>query len=267
MDAQAPRAGTYRWYKDRLQNFARSVPSLTVNQLKPFHIQQWVDTHPNWSDGHRRGCIIAVQRAFRWAENLGYIEKTPIRQIEKPTAGKRERIVTEDEYSTIRAATKDEEFRDLVTSAWETGARPQELVRVESRHVDLANSRWILPPQEAKMKRRPRLVYLTDPALEITKRLMQEHPDGPIFRNCAGKPWNRFSVSCRFGRLSKTVGAKLCLYNFRHSFANRLLKSGVDALTVAILLGHADVSMLGKVYQHLSHSPGHLLEQLRKIAG
>jgi len=208
-----------------------------------------------------------VQRAFRWAEKLGYIEKNPIWQIEKPTAGKRERIVTEDEYNEIRAATKDSEFRDLVTSAWETGARPQELVRVESRHVDLANSRWVLPPHEAKMKRRPRLVYLTDAALEITKRLIQQHPEGPFFRNRAGNPWNRFSVSCRFGRLSKTLGAKLCLYHFRHSFADRLLKAGVDALTVAILLGHADVSMLGKVYQHLPHSPDHLREQLRRIAG
>jgi integrase len=45
------------------------------------------------------------------------------------------------------------------------------------------------------------------------------------------------------------------------------LERGIDALTVAILMGHKDPSMLAKVYQHLSHNPRHLLEQARKAAG
>ena len=67
--------------------------------------------------------------------------------------------------------------------------------------------------------------------------------------------------------LKEKIGKKICLYTFRHSFATRMLEAGTDALTVAILLGHADVSMLGSVYQHLSHNPKHLLEQIRKAAG
>jgi integrase len=74
-------------------------------------------------------------------------------------------------------------------------------------------------------------------------------------------------VNSRFCRLKKKLGVKFCLYNFRHSFATRLLESGVDALTVATLLGHTDVSMLGKVYQHLAHNPGHLLSQVRTTVG
>ena len=44
------------------------------------------------------------------------------------------------------------------------------------------------------------------------------------------------------------------------------LQRGVDALTVAILMGHKDPSQLAKVYQHLSHNPKHLLEQAKKAA-
>jgi integrase len=187
--------------------------------------------------------------------------------MEKPKAGKRERIITVEEYGMIVGATAGAEFRDLLTVAWETGARPQELVRVEARHVDLANSRWVFPPEEAKVKKRPRIVYLSEKALEITKRLMLKHPDGPLFRNTDGVPWNKSSVSCAFGRIKKKLSVKYCLYNFRHSFATRLLEAGVDGLTVAILLGHADVSMLGRVYQHLSHNPERLLQQVRRIAG
>ena len=54
---------------------------------------------------------------------------------------------------------------------------------------------------------------------------------------------------------------------FRHSFCHRLLKSGVDALTVSVLMGHADPSMIAKVYSHLSQAPQYLRDALRKAAG
>ena len=146
--------------------------------------------------------------------------------------------------------------------AWECGPRPQELLRIEARHVDLKNGRWLFPKNEAKGKRRARVVYLTESAIEISTRLMVKHPDGPLFRNTQGRPWKPCSANCRFQRLKKKLGTKYCLYAFRHSYATRLLQSGVDALTVAVLMGHSDTSMLGKVYQHLSHDPSHLREQL-----
>lgn len=67
--------------------------------------------------------------------------------------------------------------------------------------------------------------------------------------------------------MKKHIGRKLCLYNFRHSFATRLLEEGVDSLIVAALLGHADLSMLGRVYAHLTQNPANLLEQLRRRVG
>ena len=51
------------------------------------------------------------------------------------------------------------------------------------------------------------------------------------------------------------------LYALRHVWAMRALESGLDVLTVAILMGHSDPSTLARVYQHLSHSPEHLLAQ------
>jgi len=255
---------TYEWYLQRCQWFIELFPDLTTAQLKPFHLQQWLDTHPNWSNGHQRGCIIAIQRAIRWALKMGYIDSNPIAYFEKPQAGRRDQIITRDEFDQILSHVHDQPFYDLLITAWETGARPQELLKVETRHVDLKNSRWVFPKEEAKGKQRVRIVYLSETALENTKRVMLKYPEGPIFRNNAGRPWKPYATNCRFNRLKEKLGTKYCMYLFRHSYATRLLEAGVDALTVSILMGHSDTTMLGKVYQHLSHNPQHLLSQVKK---
>jgi integrase len=61
--------------------------------------------------------------------------------------------------------------------------------------------------------------------------------------------------------------SRYSLYALRHSWATNALQKGVDALTVAILMGHEDPSTLSKVYQHLTLNPAHMLEQARKAAG
>src|SRR5262249_9548380 len=127
--------------------------------------------------------------------------------------------------------------------------------------------RWVFPPDESKGERWPRVVYLTPKALEVTRRLMLRHPAGPLFRNTEGLPWTTDAVNCAFQRVAKKVGKKYCLYVLRHSWATRALARGVDALTVAILMGHRDPSTLARVYQHLTQNPDYLREAAKRAAG
>ena len=85
---------TYLWYLERLQAFALTIDaSLTTSQLKPFHVQRWVDSREDWKSGSRRNAIAAVKRVFRWADEQGYIEKNPITHLRKPACGKKETVV------------------------------------------------------------------------------------------------------------------------------------------------------------------------------
>jgi site-specific recombinase XerD len=68
-------------------------------------------------------------------------------------------------------------------------------------------------------------------------------------------------------RQAERLAPKYSLYVLRHSWATHALERGVDALTVAVLMGHRDPSTLARVYQHLSHNPQYLLEQARKAVG
>ena len=70
-----------------------------------------------------------------------------------------------------------------------------------------------------------------------------------------------------FRKKSRSLVAPYSLYVLRHSWATHALQRGVDPLTVAILMGHSDPSMLAKVYQYLSLNPTHLRSQLEKAVG
>jgi site-specific recombinase XerD len=47
-------------------------------------------------------------------------------------------------------------------------------------------------------------------------------------------------------------------YAYRHSYATRALMNGTDLATVAELLGHGDLKMLGQHYGHLDKQKEHL---------
>ena len=313
---------TFEWYRYRLQRFAEKHPDLRVGDMKPFHAQKWVDSYPALSVTSRRNYLRSIKRCFAWAVTQGYLDKNPLAALEVPTGERREVFIAPDEFEKMLSFCRDQNFRELVIVTWETGCRPQESLRVEARHVDLANQRWVFPQKESKGKRSPRIVYLNDKALDITRRLMERNPSGPLFRNADGVPWTTEAVNCGFDRLQarmgkvematkemslsddevatfirtlkptrKTCGRELmktdaelrwearrkltdrlasslvpryCLYAIRHSWATRALKSGLDGLTVAILMGHSDPSTLARVYQHLAHDPGHLLNQAKR---
>lgn len=256
---------SYLWYQTRLQSFLLAIPpDLLVSELRPFHLTKWIDAHPAWNDTTRRGSLVAVLRTCNWGVREGYHEKSPLKNVELPQAEKRERVISPEEYATILSHCTDAAFRDLLTVAWECGPRPQELVRVEARHVDLELGRWVFPVKESKGKRRERVIYLTSAALAITKQRMARYRKGPLFRNRDGKPWDPNTVDSRFKRLRKKLRTKICLYLFRHSWMTRLLKSGVDPITVSTLAGHVDTSMLARVYVHFSNDADHLRNSLMR---
>lgn len=312
---------TYEAYRYRLQRFAERYPDLSVTQLRPHHVEKWAESY-DIKQNTKRNYMRSVKRCMRWAKQQGYIESNPIESLELPEQQSKEVVVTPTEFDRLLGFIRDDTFNDLIVTAWETGCRPQEILRVEARHVDLGNQRWVFSKSEAKMKRLSRVVYLTDTAATITRRLMLKYPEGRLFRNSRGAPWTTTAVNCGFIRLQHRMGieemkrrgeqvtdeaiaamveelkptrimsgelvkktpaelrleakvklrnrraAKLApkysLYALRHSWATNALQRGIDPLTVAILMGHKDPSMLAKVYQHLSFNPKHLLDQARR---
>ncbi|MGD0652742.1 MAG: tyrosine-type recombinase/integrase [Thermoguttaceae bacterium] len=279
---------TFQFYVNALDSFAHYIgPKLRISDLKPFHVYDWidrnhksvkratskgtVDTGKPTSDNYRRNLIRAVKAAFRWAEHREHIDRSPIRHVELPTARAREVYLTPEQWEKLVAEVSKSRdggsLLDLITAMKETGCRPQEARRVEARHFDQDGRCWIFPIDESKGKKDKRVVLLTDKVFEICQRLALKYPDGPLFRTSAGKPWARRGFSFRLYCLSKKLEFKVCPYAIRHTFATDAIVRGVDLQTIATLMGHVDLNMLSRIYQHIKRRSDHLRAGLKKATG
>jgi integrase len=198
-------AATYEWYRCRLQSFIEHYPDLAVDELRPYHVEQWAGS-PHLAVTSRRNLMRAVKRALKWAVTQGYLENSPIAHMEVPGGQAREVYVPPEEFLQALDFVVDSGFADLLTVTYETGCRPQESLRVEARHVEIAKCRWVFPPSEAKTKSMPRIVYLTERAVAITAKLTRQCPAGQLFRNVSGRPWTKDAIGCAFDRLQVRMG-------------------------------------------------------------
>lgn len=257
---------TYEGHQERLQIFVKEMPeavALDALALRPFHIIEWVDKHSTWGDTYRRWAIMSVQRAYNLADELGYIDANPVRKIKKPAAGRRKQATTPEQWKEVRDHyPENDPFRDLLEFSWEAGCRPFETRTIEPRHVHLDRMCVLFPPEEAKGRKRWRIIRLNQVAAEIIRRRMGNRTEGMVFLNAHGRPWTAYAMNCRFCRLKKHTGIKHFATAWRHGFATRKLIEGHDHLTVAELMGHTDGTMLAKVYAHLDQNDEHLRKAL-----
>jgi integrase len=74
---------------------------------------------------------------------------------------------------------------------------------------------------------------------------------GYLFAQPDGKPSNPGSITLWLSRFSKKYGLEgVHAHAFRHCAASLMISNGVDIVTVASILGHADPTTTAKVYAH-----------------
>lgn len=251
------RPKSVEWYRTHLAILVKEIPDLPVSKLKPHHVLGAVR---ELAGGTTRGVIVSIRRVMLWSIEQGFIEKDPLKTLKRPKARRRETLLTQGQISLVLKAATDDAFRVLLIAMIELGCRPDEVCRVEARHI--APGRWVFPADEHKTgekTQRPRVIYLTTMMEQITSDLVARFPSGPLFRNSKGKPWNKDSIRNRLRRMRSNRHLKgklpsdLCAYLFRHAYATEsVAEKGMDVHQVAQLMGHTDARMFERHYGHLS---------------
>lgn len=265
---------TYGWYRHFLESFQDHAGKLRVGEpergeevLEGRHVTEWIERNPSWRGG-KRSAVVAVKRAMNWAYKEGYVKVEPLLNLAKPPVRARDRVLDKGERKRIfESVPEGDPFREFLFALEQTGCRPGEVAKVAGEHVNLKDGTWVFAEHKtASRTAQKRVVILTPAMIDLTRALLERHPEGPIFRNKKGRPWNNNAVRCRFLRLRERLGLgdDVVAYTLRHSFATDALEAGVGIAQVAEILGHKDVKMVMKHYSKLRDRRDHLREQILK---
>lgn len=261
---------TFEFYAKRIRPWAKwltakGLSKLRVVELKPYLLTEYVDERFEAEQlTSIRNCIRACQRPFFWAEEEGRIERNPLRAVAKPALQTRDVYMSQEQWQAVLKACPNEPIKDLLCFLRYTGCRPFEVRQIEAKHVDRKNRCIVFPKEISKGRKFQRVILLShDTAFEIVQRLLLKTPDGHIFRNCEGNPWTEVAVESTLYRMQKELGFKTSPIVFRHAFCTDMLVAGMDPIELSEIMGHRDLTMIKRVYNHLKLKRPHLHKRLR----
>lgn len=132
-----------------------------------------------------------------------------------------------------------------------TGVRVTELVSIKLTEIDVLAATLTVRGKGGKIRE----ISLRQDVLQLIKSYQQE--DRKESRFCESeyllvsqrsRKLHRDAVRDWLAKISEELGMKLHPHLFRHTFATRLLRKGVDLTTVSKLTGHSTVNMTAKFY-------------------
>src|SRR5205085_7066134 len=65
----------------------------------------------------------------------------------------------------------------------------------------------------------------------------------------------------------KRLATKYSLYALWHAYCTEALESGLDAVTVSVLMGHRNTTMISRVYSHVDQRHRHMREAANRAKG
>jgi integrase len=262
---------TLDYYRRRIQNLIdaldgnRSASGVLPHDVEMFKI--------GWHS------VQAAQRLYNWAVEMGLLAENPIRSVEKPDLGQRERVLTPEELDALPTST-DRHFRPFLLAMLHTIARPQEIRAVQWKHLTLEPvPMFVLRDFKAKKRRKNRKtavrrILLDETMVALLEQFAQEcdpSPEDFVFLDRRGKPWTANAVRCRMRRLRDKLGfgpdangEKVVAYSLRHTAATQACARGVRDRVLAELMRHSNPSTTLR-YQHPQLD--HLAEALKKANG
>jgi len=200
--------------------------------------------------------LALLKRMLNLAIDWGYLMKNQVKKV-KPFSEKdnlKERILSKDEEQKLLEASSAH-LRPIIFTALHTGMRKGEILSLKWNQIDFSKS--IIKVENTKSGR-PRLIpineFLFEELMILKRRNRKSHY---VFLNPeTGQPLK--DVKRSFPGSVRRAGIEgLRFHDLRHTFASRLVETGVDLITVKELLGHHSV----RVTERYTHSGA---EQKRK---
>ncbi len=170
---------------------------------------------------------------------------------------KRLRFLTPDECENLLAKLKEtsQQVHDMALLSLDTGLRAGEVFALDWEHVDLDGE--MIRVVDTKSGKN-RVAYMTG----RIKTMLEALPDrkGLVFPSNTGERIGQISATFMraVDELKMNVGLtdkrnKATFHSLRHTFASRLVQSGVDLYVVKELMGHSTLALTER-YSHINNA-------------
>ena len=180
-----------------------------------------------------------LSSAFSMAVKFNYLSKNPFKGIKKIPVPKRKPIfLSKEQANKLLEATKGKTIYPYILISLNTGARAEEVVRLEWKDIDLKNRILKLYGKGSKER-----------AIPINDKLLK------FLNQYSGKSFKKTIRPDNVSKLFRTEADRLGLHEFtfhslRHTFASWLAQSGMSLKIIQELLGHEDIKTT-MIYAHL----------------
>jgi len=230
-----------------------TIGQVLVSQLDKAHMRQAVSALK--AQGNKQNTINRrigiIKAALNWAEDQGLIPANPVARFKCPR-GEDTRIAppTRAEVDAILSVAP-EHVRRVVVLGLALGVRvgESEMFGIKWADVDLARNTVRVWAADKNEKRPWRDLDLRADLVPLLRAWREDGAETPVhFRGKAvghiGSAWR--STLARAG-----ITRRIRPYDLRHAFATYALDAGADPKAVSEVMGHADMSMIHKHYQHV----------------
>ncbi len=278
-DSQTDRPNTRRRVRSSmgvLENFFTA--KLPVNALTAGHVESfkaWRRTARKETDGSEiapvvdgtlRNDLRVLGQFLAFARRYNWLRHDPLENVDIPSGAESQRIYVvspeeERRYFAACLAAGEVDLHDLGRLMILQGPRPDcEVLCARKEHIDLEQRTWYIPrsrTEGSKTEGGRRTLKLLPESVAIIARRIREHPESPWLFPSPVSPGKHTTALRKhhdaiLQALGYGAGAGWVIYDWRHTFATRMVRAGCPLPHLAAILGHSKRNLKSiMVYVHL----------------
>jgi integrase len=177
-----------------------------------------------------------------------------------------ERILTEDEEKKLLGACgggRAPYLRPTIVLALNTGMSKGKILGLQWSQIDLANR--TIRIDNPKTKYRERRIPMNETVWNLLAGFEPEHKTELVFPSPRNPGHGMRDHKTGFWKAIEQAGIDhIRFHDLRHTFATRLVRAGVDLITVQHLLGHSKITMTARYAHALFDAKMEAVKRLEK---
>ncbi|MDQ3490447.1 MAG: site-specific integrase, partial [Acidobacteriota bacterium] len=266
----ATQPGTCKRYYFSSECLKRFFGKVKVNRIETKDIEKFIVWRSGQTSKKTKKLItrktvnfdlLVLKMIFKRLSDAKLIRDNPARQVKQLTEAENSfHVLSLDEQKKYLLASPPP-LADVAALMLETGLRCGEVYQLRRQDVNLAQG--FVKVVKGKTKSSIRRVHLSERARAVLSYRMKRFDGENLFpQNETDGQIATSSLNNLHLKTIRLLNYSFRLYDCRHTFATRALESGVDLLTLASILGHANLKMVSR-YAHPSEQ--HKADAIRRM--